>query len=66
MTASYQFRPWLGFSLAWITWAPREKPDSSFRQGFISTDYNSFTSVMLSATTSLEEVAKKWRGTLPR
>jgi hypothetical protein len=58
LTASYDWRPWLGFSLAWATWAPRLKPDSSFRQGLISTDYNSFTSVILSASTSLDEVLK--------
>jgi hypothetical protein len=63
VTASYSFRPWLSFSLAWVNWAPREKPDTSYRQPFISTDYNAFTSVMLSATTSLEEIAKRWRGT---
>jgi hypothetical protein len=62
VTASYAFRPWLNFSLAWVTWAPREKPDTSYRQPFISVDYNAFTSVMLSATTSLEEVARRWRG----
>jgi hypothetical protein len=62
VTASYNYRPWLSFSLAWVNWAPREKPDSSYRQPFISTDYNAFTSVMLSATTSLEEIAKRWRG----
>jgi hypothetical protein len=59
-TASYNFRPWLNFSLAWVTWAPRERPDTSYRQPFVSVDYNSFTSVMLSATTSLEELAKRW------
>jgi hypothetical protein len=58
LTASYDWRPWLGFSLAWATWAPRLKPDSSFRQGIVSTDYNSFTSVILSASTSLDEVLK--------
>ena len=34
------------------------KPDSSFRQPIVSTDYNSFTSVILSASTSLDEVLK--------
>jgi hypothetical protein len=60
VTASYSYRPWLNLSLAWVTWAPREKPDTSYRQPFVSVDYNSFTSVMLSATTSLEELAKRW------
>jgi len=58
LTASYDWKPWLGFSLAWATWAPRLKPDSSFRQPIVSTDYNSFTSVILSASTSLDEVLK--------
>jgi hypothetical protein len=62
VTASYAFRPWLSFAVAWVNWAPREKPDTSYRQPFISTDYNAFTSVMLSATTSIEEIAKRWRG----
>jgi hypothetical protein len=61
LTANYNWRPWLGFSLAWATWAPRQKPDSTFRQGIISTDYNSFTSVLLSASTSLDEVLKIFR-----
>jgi hypothetical protein len=63
LTASYSFRPWLSFALAWVNWAPREKPDTSYRQPFVSTDYNAFTSVMLSATTSIEEIARRWRGT---
>jgi hypothetical protein len=62
VTASYTVAPWLDLSLAWVNWAPRQKPDSSYRQGFISTDYNAFTSVMLSATTSLDKLTGRWRG----
>lgn len=61
VTASYQVRPWLGLSLAWVNWAPRMMPDSSYRQGFISTDYNAFTSVLLSASTSLDQITARWR-----
>jgi hypothetical protein len=64
-TVNYNFRPWMQFSLAWVNWAPREKPDSSYRQPFYSTDYNAFSSVILSASTSLEEVAKRWRKSSP-
>jgi hypothetical protein len=64
-TVNYNFRPWMQFSLAWVNWAPREKPDSSYRQPFYSADYNAFSSVILSATTSLEEVAKRWRKSPP-
>jgi hypothetical protein len=61
VTVAYQVRPWLGLSLAWVNWAPRMMPDSSYRQGFISTDYNAFTSVMLSASTSLDQITARWR-----
>jgi hypothetical protein len=62
LTADYDFRPWLGFSLAFTTWSPREKPDTSYRQPFVSTDYNAFTSVVLSATLPVETVFETWRG----
>jgi hypothetical protein len=61
VTVSYQAAPWLDLSLAWVNWAPRMKPDSSYRQGFISTDYNAFTSVLLSASTSLDRVTARFR-----
>jgi hypothetical protein len=61
LTVSYNYQPWLGFSLGLSTWSPRMMPDTSYRQGFISTDYNAFTSVMLSVSTSLEELTKRWR-----
>ncbi len=60
VTASYALRDWMDLSLAWSTWAPRLKPDSSFRQGFISTDYNAFTTIFLSTTISVEELAARW------
>jgi hypothetical protein len=66
LTANYNWRPWLGFSLAWATWAPRQKPDSTYRQPFVSTDYNSFTSVLFSASTSLDEVLKVFRHESPK
>lgn len=59
-SVNYSFNKWLGFSLAWINWAPRLKPDSSYRQGFISTDYNAFTTVMFGATISVDELAARW------
>jgi hypothetical protein len=64
-TVNYSFRPWMQLSLAWVNWAPREKPDSSYRQPFYSTDYNAFSSVILSVSTSIEEVAKRWRKSSP-
>jgi hypothetical protein len=53
LAGNYQATPWLGFTLSWTTFAPQRMPDNSFRQGFISTDYNAFTSVALGATFSL-------------
>jgi hypothetical protein len=66
VTLSYEAAPWLDLSLAWVNWAPRLKPNSSYRQGFISTDYNAFTSVMLSASTSLDKVAARLRNKASR
>jgi hypothetical protein len=64
-SVNYQYRPWLGFSMTYLTWSPREKPDTSYRQGFISTDYNAFTSLLVGATISLEELAQTWREASP-
>lgn len=61
-TLSYQPRDWLGLSLAWINWAPLQKPDSSYRQGLISTDYNAFTTIQLAATITVDKLANRyWR-----
>jgi hypothetical protein len=61
VTGTYGVNDWLSLSAAWVTWSPRHKPDTSYRQGFISTDYNAFTSVMLSTTVSVEELAGAWK-----
>jgi hypothetical protein len=53
LAANYQLNSWVGFTLSWTTWAPQRKPDNSTRQGFISTDYNAFTTVGLGATFSI-------------
>lgn len=58
---SYELWPWLGLALSWTTWSPREKPDSSYRQPFYSFDYNAFTSVMLSASVSIEKLMDRNR-----
>jgi hypothetical protein len=61
-TVNYQAYDWLGASLAWINSAPLQKPDSSYRQGIISTDYNAFTTVQLSATVAIDRLAGKiWK-----
>lgn len=60
-TVGYNVRDWVNVSLAWITAAPRLKPDSTFRQGLVSLDYNAFTSVVLSTTITVEELADRWR-----
>lgn len=61
-TLAYQPLDWLGLSLAWINWAPLQKPDSSYRQGLISTDYNAFTTIQLGATITVDKLAARyWR-----
>ena len=61
-TIAYQPLDWLGLSLAWINWAPLQKPDSSYRQGLISTDYNAFTTIQLAATITVDKLAAHyWR-----
>lgn len=62
LTLSYQPWDYLGFALMYINWAPMQKPDGSYRQGVISTDYNAFTTLSLGATVSLDKVAAKiWK-----
>jgi hypothetical protein len=58
-TLGYQPLDWLGLSLAYINWAPMQKPDGGYRQGIISTDYSAFTTVLLSATLSVDKLAAK-------
>ena len=61
-TIGYQPVDWLGLSLAWINWAPLQKPDTSYRQGLISTDYNAFTTIQLAATITVDKLAARyWR-----
>ncbi len=57
-TLNYQPWEWIGFSVAWINQAPMWKPDSTYRQGFISTDYNAFTTVSFGTTISIDHVAE--------
>jgi hypothetical protein len=62
VTLGYQPLDWLGLALMYINWAPLQKPDSTYRQGIISTDYNAFTTLSLGATVSLDKVASKiWK-----
>lgn len=61
-TIGYQALDWLGLSLAWINWAPLQYPNSKYRQGIISTDYDQFTTVQLSATITIDRLAARyWR-----
>lgn len=61
-TLGYQPVDWLGISLAWINWAPMQMPDSSYRQGIISTNYDEFTTIQLAATITLDKLAARyWR-----
>jgi hypothetical protein len=61
-TLGYQPLDWLGLSLTWINWAPLTKLDSSYRQGIISTNYDSFTTVQLAATITVDKLAARyWR-----
>ncbi len=61
-TIGYQPLDWLGIALAWINWAPLQRLDSSYRQGFISTNYDEFTTIQLSATVTIDKLAARyWR-----
>ena len=61
-TIGYQALDWLGISLAWINWAPLQYPDSRYRQGIISTDYDQFTTIQLAATVTIDKLAARyWR-----
>jgi hypothetical protein len=62
LSLGYQPTDWVGLSLMWINWAPLKKPDGSFRQGVISTDYNAFTTLSIGATFSLDRIANRiWK-----
>jgi hypothetical protein len=56
---SYQPLDWLGLSLSWINQAPLQKPDGSYRQGIISTDYNAFTTVFLGTAVSVDKLVAR-------
>jgi hypothetical protein len=58
-TLSYRLRDWLSLNVAWITWSPAQYPDGSFRQPFISTNYDAFTTVQVGTTVSLDKLAAK-------
>ncbi len=60
-TISYQALDWLGISLAWINWAPRYNPDSTYRQGIISTNYEAYTTIQVGATVTIDKVASLLR-----
>ncbi len=57
VSLNYQALDWMSVALSWINWSPAQKPDSSYRQGFISTDYNAFTTVQLGLTFTIDELA---------
>jgi hypothetical protein len=58
-TVSYKLEDWLSLNLAWINWAPALYPDSTFRQPFVSNNYDAFTTVQLSATVSFDKLAAR-------
>jgi hypothetical protein len=60
--ATLNYQPWdyLGFSLAWINWAPLTNLDSSYRQGIISTNYDAYTTVQLGVTVTLDKLGAKF------
>jgi hypothetical protein len=57
-TLNYQPWEWIGFSVAWINSAPMWKPDSTYRQGIISTDYNAYTTVSFGTSISIDHFAE--------
>jgi hypothetical protein len=52
-TLAYQLKDWVGLSVAWATFSPLRFQDNSFRQPFVSTNYDSFSSLNLGATFTL-------------
>jgi len=50
---SYQFTDWVGVSASWATFSPLRYADNSFRQPFVSTNYDSFSSLSVGATFSM-------------
>jgi hypothetical protein len=67
VSLGYQPVDWVGLSLMWINAAPLRSLDGhSYRQGIISTDYNGFTTLSLSATFSLDKIAARiWKTPKP-
>ena len=61
LTVGYQPLDYLGIGLAYITSSPTYNPDSSYRQGIFSADYNAFTTVQLSATLTIDKLVSKFR-----
>ena len=61
-SVTYQPFQWIGFSLSWINSAPLWKPDSTYRQGFISTDYNAFTTISFGTSISIDHVVSALQG----
>jgi len=57
-TLNYQPWEWIGFSVAWINSAPMWKPDSTYRQAIISTDYSAFTTVSFGTSISIDHFAE--------
>lgn len=57
---SYHALDWLTVTLSWINFAPMFNPDSTYRQGIFSADYNAFTTVMLGTTVSIDQFAAKF------
>jgi hypothetical protein len=61
LTLGYQALDWLNVSVAWINWAPTYYGNGSYRNGFISTDYNAFTTVQLGMTVTIDKLAQRFR-----
>ncbi len=57
LTAGFQLEDWIALSLSWINWAPLRFADNSYRQPFISTNYDAFTTVNLGFTISATKAA---------
>jgi hypothetical protein len=66
VTLNYQALDWLSAYLALITASPMQNPDSTYRQGIWSSDYNAFTTVSAGATVTLDKLATYVRGRLEK
>lgn len=60
ITLGYQVFDWFNINVSWVNWAPLRKPDNSFRQGIISTNYDAYTNILIGTTFSIDKILGKF------